>query len=272
MKKGMKKFLAGMCAVLILPTGSAQTILAEEPEQNLPVSVEKAVNQALKLWYNSPAKINTAESSSGEWMQQSLPLGNGNLGNLIFGGISKERIHFNEKTLWTGGPSPKRPQYQFGNKATAYTATEIENYRKLLDDKSSKVFNDDSALGGYGMGAKIKFPGENNLNKGSYQDFGDIWLDFSAMGITDNNVQNYRRELDLQTGIASTKFSYKNVSYKREHFVSSPDQVMVTNLSASEKGKLSFNAKMELNNDNLSGKLTFDTKNQTCTNRRKSKG
>ena len=113
MKKGMMKFLAGMCAVLILPTGSAQTILAEEPEQNLPVSVEKAVNQALKLWYNSPAKINTAESSSGEWMQQSLPLGNGNLGNLIFGGISKERIHFNEKTLWTGGPSPKRPQYQF---------------------------------------------------------------------------------------------------------------------------------------------------------------
>lgn len=57
MKKGMKKFLAGMCAVLILPTGSAQTILAEEPEQNLPVSVEKAVNQALKLWYNSPAKL-----------------------------------------------------------------------------------------------------------------------------------------------------------------------------------------------------------------------
>lgn len=196
---------------------------------------------------------------------QSLPLGNGNLGNLIFGGISKERIHFNEKTLWTGGPSSSRPNYQFGNKATAYTATEIENYRKLLDDKSSNVFNDDQSLGGYGMGAKIRFPGEDNLNKGSYQDFGDIWLDFSAMGITDDNVQNYRRELNLQTGIASTEFSYKNVSYKREHFVSSPDQVMVTNLSASEKGKLNFSAKMELNNDNLEGKLTFDVRNQTCT-------
>ena len=61
---------------------------------------------------------------------------------------------------------------------------------------------------------KIRFPGEDNLNKGSYQDFGDIWLDFSAMGITDDNVQNYRRELNLQTGIASTEFSYKNVSYK----------------------------------------------------------
>ena len=103
MKTRMKKLLAGMCAVLILPIGSAQTVLAEEPEQNFPISVEKAVNQTLKLWYGSPAKINTAESSGGEWMQQSLPLGNGNLGNLIFGGISKERIHFNEKTLWTGG-------------------------------------------------------------------------------------------------------------------------------------------------------------------------
>ena len=63
MKTRMKKLLAGMCAVLILPIGSAQTVLAEEPEQNFPISVEKAVNQTLKLWYGSPAKINTAESS-----------------------------------------------------------------------------------------------------------------------------------------------------------------------------------------------------------------
>ena len=61
--------------------------------------------------------------------------------------------------------------------------------RKLLDDKSTKVFNDDQSLGGYGMGAQIKFPGENNLNKGSYQDFGDIWLDFSKMGLQDQNVK-----------------------------------------------------------------------------------
>ena len=264
-KKGMKKFLAGMCAVLVMPTGTVQNVLAKQPEQVLPVSEEKAMNQELKLWYNSPANINTAESSGGEWMQQSLPLGNGNLGNLIFGGIAKERIHFNEKTLWTGGPSPKRPDYQFGNKATAYTQEEIEEYRNLLDDKSKNVFNDDPSLGGYGMGAKIKFPGENNLNKGSYQDFGDIWLDFSKMGINDKNVKDYRRELDIQTGIAATEFSYKDVTYNREHFVSNPDQVMVTELSASEKGKLDLDVKMELNNNGLEGKTTFDEKNQTCT-------
>ena len=61
---------------------------------------------------------------------------------------------------------------------------------------------------------------------GSYQDFGDIWVDYSPMGITDKNVQDYRRELDLQTGIASTEFSYRNVQYTREHFVSYPDNVM----------------------------------------------
>lgn len=265
MKKGIKQFLAGMCAVLVMPTGTVQNVLAKESEQALPVSAEKSINQELKLWYTSPAKIDTAETNGGEWMQQSLPLGNGNLGNLIFGGIAKERIHFNEKTLWTGGPSSSRPNYQFGNKATAYTDTEIEEYRKLLDDKSTNVFNDDKSLGGYGMGAKIKFPGENNLNKGSYQDFGDIWLDFSKMGINDNNVKDYRRELDIQTGIAATEFSCKDVTYKREHFVSNPDQVMVTELSASEKGKLDLNVKMELNNSGLEGKTTFDEKNQTCT-------
>ena len=263
-KKRIRQFLAGICTILVLPIGPVCEVFAKEEKQENSVSTE-SISQSLKLWYTSPANINTQETNGGEWMQQSLPLGNGNLGNLIFGGISKERIHFNEKTLWTGGPSPSRPGYQFGNKATAYTDEEIENYRKLLDDKSTKVFNDDQSLGGYGMGAQIKFPGENNLNKGSYQDFGDIWLDFSKMGLQDQNVKNYRRELDLQTGVASTEFSYEDVNYKREHFVSNPDQIMVTKLSASESGKLDLSVKMELNNNGLEGKTTFDPENQTCT-------
>ena len=214
---------------IISSNANMLTVSAEET-----ATVESTINDKLKLWYTSPANINTSENSGGEWMQQSLPLGNGNLGNLIFGGISKERIHFNEKTLWTGGPSFSRPNYQFGNKDTAYTAEEIEAYRQILDDKSTNVFND--SMNGYGMGAAIRFPGASNLNKGSYQDFGDIWLDFAAMGINDSNVSDYRRELDLQTGIASTSFTYDDVVYTREHFVSSPDNVMVTKVSATKAG------------------------------------
>ena len=85
------------------------------------------------------------------------------------------------------------------------------------------------------------------------------------MGLQDQNVKNYRRELDLQTGVASTEFSYEDVNYKREHFVSNPDQIMVTKLSASESGKLDLSVKMELNNNGLEGKTTFDPENQTCT-------
>lgn len=90
MKKGIKQFLAGMCAVLVMPTGTVQNVLAKESEQALPVSAEKSINQELKLWYTSPAKIDTAETNGGEWMQQSLPLGNGNLGNLILEGLQRK--------------------------------------------------------------------------------------------------------------------------------------------------------------------------------------
>lgn len=50
-KKGIKQFLAGMCAVLVMPTGTVQNVLAKESEQALPVSAEKSINQELKLWY-----------------------------------------------------------------------------------------------------------------------------------------------------------------------------------------------------------------------------
>ncbi len=258
-KKITKKVLSCMmAAVLMISAFGGETLSADAAR----AEQESTVNEAMKLWYTTPANINTAETSGGEWMQQSLPLGNGNLGNLIFGGISKERIHFNEKTLWTGGPSDSRPNYQFGNKSTAYTADEIEEYRQILDDKSKRVFND--SMSGYGY-VPIRFSGENNLYKGSYQDFGDIWLDFSKMGMTDQNVTDYRRELDLQTGIASTVFTYDGVEYQREHFVSSPDQVMVTRVRASEGGKLNVTVKMELNNGNLSGTITQDTAENSCT-------
>ena len=264
----VKRFAMKKIVTLVLTAAVTFSSLFSSNTVSIPVHAMEnsadynTVNDKMKMWYTSPANIYTSESNGGEWMQQSLPLGNGNLGNLIFGGISKERIHFNEKTLWTGGPSSSRPGYQFGNKGTAYTAEEIEEYRQILDDKSTNVFND--SMSGYGMGAQIRFPGENNLNKGSYQDFGDIWLDFSAMGMNDSNVNDYRRELDLQTGIASTRFNYNGVTYIREHFVSSPDNVMVTHVSASEKGKLDVTIQMELNNNGLSGNVSLDTTNNTC--------
>ena len=88
-KKRIRQFLAGICTILVLPIGPVCEVFAKEEKQENSVSTE-SISQSLKLWYTSPANINTQETNGGEWMQQSLPLGNGNLGNLIFGGISKE--------------------------------------------------------------------------------------------------------------------------------------------------------------------------------------
>lgn len=247
-----------------LGMASARAYAAEHAQEAVE-TMQESINETMKLWYEEPANVNSGGGGGGDWMQQSLPLGNGTLGNLIFGGISRERIHFNEKTLWTGGPSPNRPGYEFGLKSSAYTAQEIEAYRQLLDDKSENVFNDDPSLGGYGMGAAIRFPGLSNVNKGEYQDFGDIWLDYSPMGIQDDQVSNYRRELDLQTGIASTEFRFRNVDYEREHFVSYPDNLMVTRLTASAAGKLSVTISIGLNNGGLTGQTTMEPAQNTVS-------
>ena len=58
------------------------------------------MNETMKLWYKTPGNINTGGGASAQWVTEALPLGNGNLGNLVFGGITKERVHFNEKSLW----------------------------------------------------------------------------------------------------------------------------------------------------------------------------
>lgn len=265
MRKNVARVIAGICAAVMITGGIGTPVLAEPKSTEIHEKRKTNINENMKLWYTTPANVSTQETNGGEWMQESLPLGNGNLGNLIFGGIEKERIHFNEKTLWTGGPSDSRPDYQFGNKQTSYTAEEIQSYRELLDDKSTSVFPDDASLGGYGMWGGVRFSGENNLYKGSYQDFGDIWLDYTGTGISTDTVTDYRRELDLQTGIASTFYTYDSVDYTREHFVSYPDQVMVTRLSASEKGKIQVNVSMELNNQNLQGTTQMQEADCTCT-------
>lgn len=266
MKKGICiKFMVSLALVGQVFSSISPATKVYANEEAVKLSTEE-MNENMKLWYKTPANVNASGGSGGDWVKESLPLGNGNLGNLIFGGIAKERIHFNEKSLWTGGPSDSRPNYQFGNKSTSYSNEEIEEYREILDDKSQYVFNDaDNLRGRYGMGQPIRFPGENNLYKGEYQDFGDIWLDYTKMGVEDSKTENYRRELNLQTGIAETSFDFKGVNYRREHFVSYEDNVMVTRLTASKNGKLSVGVSMNLYNRELSSTNSFNEDVNTFT-------
>ncbi|SEH00153.1 Glycosyl hydrolase family 65, N-terminal domain [Nonomuraea solani] len=90
-----RRFSATLIVVFTLAAGlPAPSYAAPEPEQT---------PDDLTLWYDKPAT---------DWETQALPIGNGPLGAMIFGGVASERIQFNEKTLWTGGPGS--PGYDHG--------------------------------------------------------------------------------------------------------------------------------------------------------------
>lgn len=150
----------------------------------------------LVLWYKQPAI---------EWMTSALPIGNGRIGAMIFGGVKQEHIQFNDKTLWTG----------------------------------------------------------NTTNRGSFQNFGDIYIEFDHS----SDAQNYMRYLSLDNATAGVNYVANGVTYSREYFAGYPDKVIVLHFTANKKGKVNFKLRLEgahqevitsKNNQlTLAGKLTL---------------
>lgn len=169
-------------------------------------------DQNLKLWYNQPA--------GKDWMK-ALPVGNGRLGGMIFGGISEERIMLNESSLWNGWFEPEN------DRKGAFDA--LEKVRALLkqgkrDEVQDIIVNKVLTDKGYG---KPDF--------GCYQSFCDVLIKFDR---PDKEVKNYRRELNLATGIATVEYEIGDTKFKREYFCSYPDQVVVMKLSTNKESSL----------------------------------
>jgi hypothetical protein len=170
------------------------------------------------LWYDRPAV---------DWETEALPIGNSNVGGMVFGGVDQERIQYNEKTLWEGGPGSWN--YTFGIKEGA--ASHLSSIRSKIDAGD---------LTGAASEAQTYLTG-NQSSFGDYQNFGDIYLDFALpQAVT---VSQYRRELDLEDGVSRVSYTYDGVNYLREYFVSYPDNVMVMRLTASQPGKLTLDVR-----------------------------
>jgi alpha-L-fucosidase 2 len=120
-----------------------------------------------KIWFNKPAE---------NWMTEALPVGNGELGAMVFGKTDLERIQFNEKSLWTG----------------------------------------------------------NEIDTGSYQAFGDLFLKLDH-----TDVEDYRRELDLERGAVVVSYSSNGTRYRREIIASHPAGVIAIRLTADKPGAYS---------------------------------
>ncbi len=200
----------------------------------------------LRIWYEKPAE---------DWQTEALAIGNGYMGGLVFGGIKTDKVHINEKTVWNGGPS-KGTDYRYGT--TNPTDTEeqlnaiqcdLDAIRKKLDDKSEHVFGFDGASY-QACGTDTKGEAMDWLNKlmgdltgyDEPQDYADLYL--SSEVSDEQKAEHYIRDLDLQKALATVNYDYEGVHYKREYFTSYPDQVLVVRLTADQKGKVTFEARL----------------------------
>ena len=175
------------------------------------VTMAQPPAEPLSLWYRQPAK---------QWVE-ALAVGNGRLGAMVFGGIGQERIQLNEDTLWAGGPyDPANPDA-------------LEALPKVRELIFAGQYRQASRLIGQRMMAKP-------LSQMPYQCVGDLLLDFpDASGVTD-----YRRDLNLDTAVATVTYTIDSVRYTREVFSSPVGQVIVIRLKADKPGKVSFTAGM----------------------------
>ena len=166
---------------------------------------------ALKLWYDRPA---------GTW-NEALPVGNGRLGAMVFGGVTEDRIQFNEETLWTGAPN------DYAHKGAV---NYLEEIRQLLrEGKQEKAHS-------LAMKEFMSVP----LRQTNYQPFGDLYLNFTEH----EEYTEYQRELDISSAICRTSYVVNDVHYTREILASYPDQILVIKVSADKKGALNFSLKL----------------------------
>jgi len=165
-----------------------------------------------RLWYDKPAS---------RWVE-ALPVGNGHLAAMVFGGINQERLQLNEGTLWAGGPyDPVNPEAKEALPKVRQLVNEAK-YREAARLISEKVM-------------------AKPLGQMPYQTVGDLLLSFGGT----TNTASYQRELDLDTAIASVAYTTEGVRYTREVFASAPDQVIVVRLASDQPGRISFTASMK---------------------------
>lgn len=167
--------------------------------------------QEYKLWYDQPAHVWT----------EALPLGNGRLGAMLYGNPAAEQLQLNEETIWAGRPN---------NNPSPEAREWLPKIRELVLAGKYKEAQDLCT-------AHVK----SKTNQGMpYQPFGDLRLNFPGH----TRYTNYYRELSLDSARAVVRYEVDGVRFQRETFTSFPDQVVITRVTASQPGKVTFNATM----------------------------
>lgn len=169
-------------------------------------------HEELKVEFFSPAAYWT----------DALPVGNGRLGAMVWGGVQSDLLQLNEDTLWTGVPS---------DYTDPKVITVLPQVRKLVTDGQ---FTEASTAAKMMAGQPTEV----------YQPLGDIKLDFGASH-KGFDANSYQRELDLDTAKATVKYVAEGIEFTREVFASHPHQVIAIKISSNKTGAISFTVALD---------------------------
>jgi len=175
-----------------------------------------APEQPLRLWYRQPAAV---------W-NEALPIGNGRLGAMVFGGVQTEQIQLNEDTIWAG---EKR------DRLNPEAASNLAEVRRLLfagKPKEAEILAEKTIIS-----IPKRMP--------PYQPLGDLLISFRGQ----SEARDYVRELDLDTAIARVSYQSGDAKFTREVFSSAVDQVIVIRLTCDRPGRLTFAATLKRESD-----------------------
>lgn len=168
-----------------------------------------------ELWYAQPAKV---------WME-SLPIGNGRLGAMTYGGIEEEKLALNESTMWSG-------QYN-ENQNKPFGREKMNQLRKLFFE--GKLSEGNRIAGDNLHGNQTSF--------GTHLPIGDLKMQFIY---PEGKVTGYRRSLSLDEAVSSVSFNSGGVNYKCEYFATNPDNVLVLRLTADKQKSITMNMGLDL--------------------------
>lgn len=219
------------------------------------------------IWYgNTPEKWNkqhkpqyagnVARNPDQEWESRSLPIGNGSIGANIMGSINTERITFNEKSLWRGGPNTEKgaSYYWNTNKKSAHLLPQIRQAFIENDiERATKLTREN-----FNGTAAYEPDRENPFRFGNFTTGGEFLI---YTGIPEQGINNYQRILSLDSALTVVQFTSQNVHYQRHCFISYPDNVMILRFRANKKGKQSLSFRYSPN-PVMEGKITTSRKNE----------
>ena len=191
----MKRLFCLMAALLLAAALTAKPKVAGDQE---------------RLWYDAPA---------GRWLE-ALPLGNGQMAAMVFGGIADESIQLNESTFWSGSPHDNNSKTSL-----AYLDQACQLIYEGREEEAEKLINDQFIPGPHGQ---------------RFLTLGSLRMHFENIPEDVEDVDDYCRDLDLTRAVASVGFTANGVRYTRSAFASMRDRAVVIRLDASKRGALTF--------------------------------